>query len=295
MKLFNEINKMKNVILSTALIFLFSNFSYAQLNLPNASPDSEFKQQIGFIEMEVKYSRPSARGRVIFGGLVPFGEMWRTGAHDATTIHFSDLVKLNDHDIPSGTYSLFTIPNQDEWTIVINKVAEMHGTSDYSQEQDLVRFKVKPEKSTRYYETFTIEVNDFTKDGATLYLVWENTQVRLNIKTNVDDRVMAEINDRINVKKEDRPSLYYQSSLYYFNNNKDLKQAYAWIQIANNKSQDATYLQLQAKIEAASGDYTSAIKTLKKSTDLATAKKLEQVIAANGKLAEEWNKKSNKK
>lgn len=286
---------MKRIVIAFAISLLYSASVEAQLNMPNASPDAEFKQQIGFGEMEVKYSRPNARGRVIFGGLVPFGEMWRTGAHDATTIRFSESVKLNDNDIPAGTYSLFTIPNQNEWTIVINKATEMHGTSDYTQEQDLVRFTTKPEKAARYYETFTIEVNDFTKEEVGLFLLWENTQVKLAIKMNVDEKVMAEINDRINIKKEDRASLFYQSSSYYFNNNKDLKQAYAWVQIANSKAQDAAYLQLQAKIEAAMNDYVSALKTLKASTDLAITKKLDQVIAANEKLRVDWTAKTGKK
>lgn len=286
---------MKSFVKVFAIALLYSVSVKAQLNLPPASTDATFKQQIGFGEVEVKYSRPSARGRLIFGGIVPFGEMWRTGAHDATTIRFSEAVKLNGNDIPAGTYSLFTIPNATEWTIIINKVSEMHGTSDYTQEQDLVRFAAKPEKSARYYETFTIEVNDISKDEAGLFLLWESTQVKVTIKMNVDDKVMAEINDRINVKKEDRASLFYQSSAYYFNNNKDLKQAYAWVQIANSKAQDAGYLQLQAKIEAALNDYTSALKTLKASTDLATTKKLDEVIAANEKLRAEWATKTGKK
>ena len=286
---------MKRIIIVLAIALVYSVSVKAQLNLPPASTDAEFKQQIGFGEVEIKYSRPSARGRVIFGGLVPFGELWRTGAHDATTIRFSEAVKLNDNDIPAGTYSLFTIPNQNEWTIVINKAAEMHGTSDYTQEQDLLRFAAKPEKSARYYETFTIEVNDLSKDEAGLFLLWENTQVKLTIKMNVDEKVMAEIDDRINVKKEDRPSLFYQSSSYYFNNNKDLKQAYAWVQIANSKAQDAAYLQLQAKIEAAMNDYATALKTLKASTDLAITKKLDQLIVANEKLRVDWAAKTSKK
>jgi len=286
---------MKKLIAALAFALLHSGTILAQLNFPNASPDAEFKQQIGFGEMEIKYSRPSARGRVIFGGLIPFGELWRTGAHDATTIRFSEPVKLNGNDIPAGTYSLFTIPNQNEWTIVINKTAEMHGTSGYAQEQDLVRFFVKPEKSVRYYETFTIEVNDFSKEEAALFLLWENTQVKLTIKMSVDERIMAEISDRIHVKKEDRASLFYQASAYYFNNGKDLKQAYAWIQVANSKAQDAGYLQLQSKIEAAMNDYASALKTLKASTDLAVTKKLNEIIAANEKLRTEWTAKSGKK
>lgn len=271
------------------VIALTATVARAQLNLPSASPDAEFKQQVGFTEVEVKYSRPNARGRVVMGQLVPFGELWRTGAHDATTIRFSDAVTLNGNSIPAGTYTLFTIPTSSEWTIVINKAMEMHGTSDYKQEEDLIRFSVPSEKAARYYETFTIEINDFGKDEAMLMLAWENTLVKASIKTNADEKVMAEINERINVKKEDRPGLFYQSAVYYFNNNKDIKQAYAWSQLANSKSQDASYLQLQAKIEAAMSNYSAALKTLKSSTDLATAKKLDQVVSANEKLRTEWS------
>lgn len=266
----------------------------AQLNLPNASPDQEFKQQVGFTEVQVKYSRPSARGRAIFGELVPFDEIWRTGAHDATTVWFSDSIKVNGVNVPSDTFSLFSIPGKNDWTIILNKDAEMHGTSDYSQDNDQLRFKVKAEKSPRFYETFTIEINDFTKEGAHVYLLWENTQVKFLIQSYADQKVMNEIADRINVKKEEKPSLYYQASLYYFNNNKDLNQGYEWVKIATAKSQDAAYLQLQAKIEASQGRIPDALTTLSKSTELAKVKKLEPVIKANEKLAKEWkdNKKS---
>lgn len=276
----------------TIVAALIVNISYSQLNLPNASPDATFKQQVGFTEIEIKYSRPGARGRAIFGGLVPYGELWRTGAHDATTIHFSDTIKLNGNVIPTGTYSLFTIPNANEWTIIVNKDAEMHGSSEYTQDQDILRFNVKSERSPRFYETFTIEINDVAKDAASLFILWENTQVKITIKSNADEKVMAEINDRINIKKEDRPSLFYQSSLYYFNNNKDIKQAYTWIQVATGKSQDAGYFQLQAKIEAVMDNYPAALKSLKTSTELAKAKKLDPIITVNEKLFEEWSKKT---
>lgn len=267
----------------------------AQLNLPNASPDQEFKQQVGFTEVQVKYSRPSARGRVIFGELVPFNEIWRTGAHDATTIWFSDSIKINGINIPSDTFSLFTIPGQSEWTIIFNKAAEMHGTSDYAEANDQLRFKVKSEKAPRFYETFTIEINDLTKDGASLYLLWENTQVKFPLQSFADQKVMAEIADRINVKKEEKPSLYYQASLYYFNNNKDVNQAYEWVKVANGKTQDAAYLQLQAKIEASQDRISEALATLTKSTELAKAKKLEPILKANEKLVQDWNNKKSKK
>jgi len=284
-------------ILSVLIVCSLSFTSVAQLNLPNASPDHEFKQQIGFTEVQVKYSRPSARGRVIFGDLVPFNELWRTGAHDATTVWFSDSLKINGVIIPSDTFSLFTIPGKEEWTIILNKAAEMHGTSDYSQDQDQIRFKAKPEKSGRFYETFTIEINDLTKDGgASFYILWENTAVKFPIESYADQKVMAEIQQRINIKKEEKPGLFYQASLYYFNNNKDVNQAYEWVKIANSKSQDAAYLQLQARIEASLGKTDVALNTLTKSTELAKTKKLEPLIKANEKLVSDWsNSKKYKK
>lgn len=278
------------------LCICITSLSFGQLNLPNASPDQEFTQQVGFAEVKVKYSRPSARGRTIFGELVPYDQLWRTGAHDATTIWFSDSVKINGINIPSDTFSLFTIPGKSEWTIIFNKVHQMHGSSDYVEANDQLRFKVKSEKALRFFETFTIEINDFTKDGAIVYLMWENTQVKFPIQPYADQKVMAEIADRINVKKEEKPSLYYQASLYYFNNNKDMSQAYEWVKYANSKSQDAAYLQLQAKIEALQGRNADALATLSKSTELAKSKKLEPIIKANEKLATEWNgKKKSKK
>lgn len=282
----------------SVLLFVITFISYeasAQLNLPPSSPDAELKQQVGFTNIVVKYARPGAKGRKIFGGLVPYGELWRTGASDATTINFSDAVQLNGNLIPSGTYSLFTIPNQEEWTIIINKDTAMHGSSNYSKDQDLLRFIIKPDKAPRFYETFTIEVTDIIKDAASIYILWENTQVKLNLKTNADEKVLAEINEKIIIKKEEKPSLYYQASLYYFNNNKDLAQALEWIKTANKKGDDVGYLQLQAKIEAGLGNYSTAIKTAEASSQLAKAKKLDQIVTANEKLITEWKSKLIKK
>lgn len=279
------------------LLFLacITSVSFGQLNLPAASPDQEIRQQIGFVDVQVKYSRPSTRGRIIFGDLVPFDQLWRTGAHDATTIWFSDSVRVNDVNIPSDTFSLFTIPGKSEWTIILNKIHEMHGASDYAEANDQLRFNVKAEKAPRFYETFTIDINDFTNDGAFVYLLWENTQVKFPIRTYADQKVMKEIADKTSSKTEVKPGIFYQASLYYFNNKKDLGQAYEWVKVANSKSQEAAWLQLQAKIEAVQGRHAEALTTLSRSTELARAKKLESVIKTNEGLAAEWNNKKKSK
>lgn len=286
---------MEKVIFGFAVLTLISYSSVAQLNLPHASPDAELKQHVGFTDVVIKYSRPGAKGRKIFGGLVPYAQLWRTGASDATTIHFSDTVKLNGNTIPGGTYSLFTIPDKEAWTIIINKDTAMHGASNYAEELDLVRFSVKPESTSRFYETFTIEVNDILRESAALSIAWENTQVNLDLKTDADDKVMAQIHDLIVTRKEDKPSLYFQASSYYFNTGKDLNTALEWIKKANKKGDQMMYFQLQAKIEAALGDYGKAIKSAEASSRLAKEKKLDQVITTNQSLIEEWMIKAGRK
>ncbi|MEO7989282.1 MAG: DUF2911 domain-containing protein [Chryseolinea sp.] len=286
---------MKKVILVFIAIAFICYSSLAQFNLPHASPDAELKQQVGFTDVVIKYSRPGAKGRKIFGSLVPYAELWRTGASDATTIHFSDTVKLNGNIVPKGTYSLFSIPDKEEWTIILNKDTAMHGASNYTKDLDLVRFNVKSETTPRYYETFSIEVNDIIKESAAIYIVWENTQVRINLGTDADEKIMAQIRDAIINRKEDKPSLYFQASSYYFNNGKDLNTALDWIKLANKKGDEVMYFQLQAKIEAALGDYAKAIKSAETSSRLAKEKKLDQVITANQKLITDWTSKLSKK
>jgi tetratricopeptide (TPR) repeat protein len=261
---------------------------FAQLNLPEPSPAGHLKQEVGYTDITVTYSRPGAKGRKIFGALVPYDKLWRTGASEATKIRFYDSVTIEGNKLAAGAYSLFSIPGEKEWTIIINKDSSMHGTSNYTEEHDVLRFKVKPEPAPRYYETFTIEVNDIIKNTAQVFLLWENTQVKFNVTTNADERVMAEINERINVKKEDRPGLYYQSALYYFNNNKDLSQALQWIQKAVKADEDFNYLQLQARIQAELKDYKTAIRSAKRSSELAKAKKWNDVVSKNEQLIEEW-------
>lgn len=282
---------MKKPILTFALLALFTlSFlpTFAQLSLPEASPDASIRQKLGFTNIKIDYFRPGAKGRKVFGGLVPYDKLWRTGASDATTISFSDPITIEGHKVPAGKYSLFSIPGEKEWTIILNKDSAMHGSSGYDEQKDLLRFQVTSEAAPRFYESFTIEVNDIIKNTAQLYLIWENTQVRMKLMSDADERVMAQINERINIKKEERPGLYYQAALYYFNNGKDLNQALAWAKQAVKMDEDANYMQLQAKLLAALKDYKSAIATAKKSSQIAKQKKMESILKANDQLLADW-------
>jgi hypothetical protein len=150
---------------------------------PPLSPEAAFTQQFGESEILVQYARPSARGRKVFGGIVPFDSLWRTGAGESTTLVFKEDVVISDKKIAAGKYALFTIPRADEWTIVLNSDTGLHGIFGYDQKKDLHRFTVKSAKTERFYETFTIEINDFDQHGgASLNLIWENTLVKIPLQ-----------------------------------------------------------------------------------------------------------------
>ncbi len=147
------------------------------------SYEAAFTQQFADSEIQVAYARPLARGRKIFGGLIPFDTLWRTGAGECTTLKFKEEVVVGDKKIAAGKFSLFTIPSANEWTIILNSETTMHGTNGYDAQKDVHRFKVKSEKTERFYEAFTIEINDINAKGeASLNLIWENTMVKIPLK-----------------------------------------------------------------------------------------------------------------
>ena len=169
------------------LAFALNAQEPAQKILPK-SPEAAFTQQFGGSEIQVSYARPLVRGRKIFGGLVPFDSLWRTGANDCTTIKFKEDVVIGGKKISAGKYSLFSMPSKNDWTIILNSETSMHGTSGYDTQKDVHRFKVKSEKTERFYETFTIEINDIDVQGnAFLNMMWENTMVKIPLTNSVAD------------------------------------------------------------------------------------------------------------
>ncbi len=270
----------KPLILALLAASLSAN---AQLNFPPASPEAHFTQQVGFSRITVKYERPLARGRKIMGGLVPYnGELWRTGAGDCSTIKFSEDLTMGGQKVPAGNYSLFSIPAADEWTIGLNSDTTMHSTGGYDQAKDLVRFKAKPETTNRFYEAFTIEVQDIVKNNANLYLTWENTSVKIPIQTTADEKIMADIKKKIVEEKSTRPMLLFQAANYYYENDKDINQALAWIQQTTAQEAKANFLLTQARIQMKAGKHSEAIESAKKSAEVARADKNE----AAAKIAE---------
>ncbi|MCZ2444286.1 MAG: DUF2911 domain-containing protein [Flavobacteriales bacterium] len=260
----------------------------AQITMPQPSPLSSVTQRIGLVEVGITYSRPSAKGRKVFGDLVPFDKMWRTGANKASRLSISDTVTISGNTLPKGDYALFTIPGKAEWTIIISKQAELSGTAGYKNEQDICRFKVKSFTTSFFTETFTIGFSNVTTKTADVEILWENTGLRFTIETNPDRLVMESINAALQIPANN----YYQAASYYLENNKDLKQALTWINLAiENGYARYWVLRTKALIQVGNGDYKGAIETARKSSELAQKDGDESYVKMNDKSIIEWEKK----
>lgn len=242
------------------------------VNFPAASPICTLKQRVGLTDVEVVYSRPGIKGRSVFGGIVPYGVVWRTGANFATKITFSTPVKLEGNDIPAGTYSLFTIPGTNEWTVIINKNANQWGSFQYDSNEDLVRFDVTPTTLTdTTLETFMIEFTRIRDDSAVLMLVWDKTIVPVRLKVNVVSALVPQIEAAMAAPGKKSDIFYFQAAGFYYDHNLDLNKALKWVNaaLAGDSRIAFEILHLKAQILAKQGDKAGAIAAAKQSTDLA--------------------------
>lgn len=218
---------MKKIALTLVAMVSTLFMAQAQIETPAPSPSSTIEQTVGLTDIEVSYSRPGQKGRAIFGDLVPYGKIWRTGANSATTISFSDDVKVGGKEVPAGKYALYTMPGKDEWTVMVYKNTSLGGNvGAYNEEDELTRFTVKPSTLPFSVESFTFMFNDLTDKSANLYLIWANTQVAIPVETSVDERVMAQIEQ---VMAGPSGNDFYAAALYYYNTDRDMDQALEWI------------------------------------------------------------------
>lgn len=273
---------MKKIILS-GFLALAAITANAQVDTPQPSPVGKVSQQVGLTDVNIEYSRPSAKGREIFGDLVPFGKMWRLGANASTKIEFSEPVTLNGAEVPAGKYAVYAIPNENSWEIIIHKNLEHWGVGAYKQEEDQVRFTATPEKTTAFVETFSMGFNNLSLNSGELQLAWENTLVKILVETNTQEKVAAQVDAFENPKPNYRP--YYNAASYYFNSNLDNKKALAWINKAVEIRQDAFWvLHLKAKIQLANGLAKEAIATAEASKEMAEKAGNTDYVALNEKL-----------
>ena len=258
------------LLLSIATAFSLNSMAMAdapKIEFPQASPSCTLKQRVGLTDIEVVYSRPSVKERAIFGAMVPYGKVWRTGANQATKITFSTDVKLNGKEVPAGTYALMTIPGKEEWTVIVNKGPEGWSPYKYDEKQDLFRFAVKPITMPWSMETFTIDFNEIRDESSKLNLIWDKTKIPIEISVEYADKLTKQIQDVMASDEAKKP--YFQAANFYYNHNKDMNEAKKWVEEAL-KEREAHYIVfLKAEILEKLGDKEGAVKAAKRSKELA--------------------------
>jgi hypothetical protein len=271
----------RRFLICTAFIATVVATDAQELRTPQPSPTQTIKQNFGIGSVELSYSRPGMRGRKIFGDLVPFGNVWRTGANNATTLTFSDSVSVGGTKVAPGTYGLLSIPGRDQWTMILSKQVDVTSPAAYKQENDVARVTVKPLTLNQPVETFTMQFSNIKPASADLQLMWENTAVNLPIATDVEGRIMAQINNLMN--GDNRP--YFQSAMFYLENGKDLNQAITWFDKAIAQNPNAFWiLHQKANALAKMGKKDEAKQTAMKSMELAKTQKNSDYVTLNEKL-----------
>ena len=277
---------MLNKLLALSLVCCTAFFANAQtLKTPAPSPSQTLKQDFGISTIELNYSRPGMKGRKIFGDLVPYGKVWRTGANSATRIKFSDDVTIGGQQLKAGEYAIYTVPNEGSWDIIINKGSENWGT-DYKQEDDIMRVKATSVKLDQPVETFTMQFANVKPTSTDLQILWDKTMVSVPITTDVDKKVMAQIDNALN--KDNRP--YFQAAMYYMETGRDLNQALTWFDKAIEQNPNAYWVYHQkANALAKLGKKSDAKATAQKSMDLAKTAKNDDYVKLNEKLIASLN------
>lgn len=239
-----------------------------KIEFPAASPAASVKQRVGLTDIEINYSRPSMRGREIFGKLEPYGSVWRTGANSATKLTISTPVKFNGTEVPAGTYALFTIPERGDWTVIVNKVSGQWGSYAYDAKNDVARVKATPVPLAQPVETFTITFSDLANaSSATLNLIWENVRVPVKLEVDLVGTLVPQVEALMASNEAKKP--YFSAAMFYYENNQDLKKAAAWMDaaIAENPGQ-MWMVYRKGLILAKAGDKAGALKAAQESLEL---------------------------
>ena len=281
---------MKKTILALAVI-LSSFGSQAQVLTPQPSPKCIINQMVGLTDVEIEYSRPGTKGRNIFGDLVPFGKVWRTGANSNSTISFSEDVVIDGKTLKKGKYALFTLPKVESWEVIFYSKTDNWGNPEVWDEADVaLRATVVPEMLTRNIESLTIDISNLDNNFAYLNIAWEKTLVSLKFEVPTQKMAMASID-----KVLAGPSAgdYFSAAQFYLQSNGDLTKALTYVNKALELKKESPYwyTKLKSLIQAKLGDKKGAIETAKMSLAAAKVAKNNDYVKMNEDNILEWSKK----
>lgn len=258
----------------------------AEVPTPRVSPKASVSQTVGVTDVKIDYCRPGVKNRVIWGQLVPYDKVWRTGANEATTISFSDDVKVEGQPLPAGTYGLFTIPGKTEWTIVFNKTPKQWGAYDYKQDQDALRVKVKPEDAPQQ-EWMGFSFQNLSAESADVVLRWEKVQVKFGIQVDTKTRVLARCREAMSTLKSDDSSTPYGCAEYSLQSGGDPAETMQWAEKAVAAKESFFSLSLKADVLAKAGKRAEALETAKKAITMTKDVPEEDVTALKKKI-QDW-------
>ena len=274
-------------------ILLFVGYlGFSQINTPRFSPATEIKQMVGLTEIAVKYSRPSMRGRDIFGNLVPYGKIWRTGADSSTKISFSTDVMIDGKPIKSGTYSVFSIPSKNNWVLMLYSDVDLWGVPrDWSDDKIVFSSTYQINKINQPVESFSISFDDLSNNDVNMSLSWE--YISIDVRINVPTRSMVEKNINDVLSNNPKASDYYAAAVFYRQENIKLDLALSWMNKAIEMFENPRFYHYrqQSLLMAANNKFSDAINAAKKSLDDAVASDNMSYVKMNKESIAEWSKK----
>ncbi len=273
-------------------LLLFIGFlGFSQINTPRFSPATEIKQMVGLTEIEVQYSRPSMRGREIFGNLVPYDKIWRTGADNSTKISFTTDVMVDGNTIKAGTYSIFSIPNQNEWTVMFYSDVELWGVPRDWSDDKIVFSSTYIVNKINPVETFTISFDDLTNNDVNMSISWEKSSVEIKIDVPTRSMVEKDINNVLN--DNPKASDYYAAAVFYRQENVNLSQALLWMNKAIEMFENPRFYHYrqQSLLMAANNKFSDAVDAANKSLDDAIKADNQSYVKMNRQSIAEWSKK----
>ena len=275
---------MKKLFIGTLALITMCTAEAQQLNTPQPSPTANIKQNFALSSIEISYSRPGIKGRKIFGDLVPYGKVWRTGANNATTITFGEDVTIGGTKVKAGKYGLLTIPGETEWTFIISKQDTVTSPAQYRQDLDVVRVKSQVATLPFSIETMMIGIGDIKSNTCNVSVIWDNVYAAFDVTSDVEGKVMAQIKSAM--EGDSRP--YFNAAMYYLDNGKDLNKAVEWFDKAYAQNPDAFWV-LYNKARALSklGKKADALATSNKSIEIAKKAKNDDYVTLNEKLQKE--------
>lgn len=280
---------MLNTSILASIVLVVPALAQAKIQIPQVSPAASVSYTIGITPVVIDYHRPAVKGREIWGGLVPYNEVWRTGANDATTIRFDDPVKIEGHEVPAGTYGLFAIPTKESWTLILNKTAKQWGAYEYDAKQDVLRWTVVP-KTAPLQEWLSYTIDPIDGESATVHLRWEKLDIPFSIKVDVRGIMLAAIDRALAQAKADDGAVWLQAARYY--NDIDYKTDRAIEMVDESLKIQESYraLELKAKLLHKKQQNAQAIPLLERALELAKGKASQAYIDGLTKLVAEYKK-----